>query len=315
MHRGGGGGAAGTQTAHPATSSTAPAHQLLGSANAETTPAGAPAAAADRTQRPDATCEGKNGRLSRALQRSNNPTECHTGGGGGGGRKLVWEIGRLDFTAKSPTPNPGASQELLWRELRLPTFTTQNPGASAKFTTAKFTTAKFTTAKFTTANWTRHPPPPLLYYKTHGGRCAEGIAHSAEVECKTHGNAFSTPLGQRWASLCAVCDSPLPPESRVPPALVLVWRRLGTAHTSGAAVPGCGAAGLCGDGAGGTGALWPAVDLWGCVAVRVRCTALWGLWGVSVHGRRGDLRVLLNNSASPGAAGGSDNFPPRTPPT
>ena len=54
-------GAANAQTAHPATSSTAPAHQILGSANAETTPAGAPAAAADRTQRPDATCEGKNG--------------------------------------------------------------------------------------------------------------------------------------------------------------------------------------------------------------------------------------------------------------
>ena len=35
--------------------------KLLGSANAETTPAGAAAAAADRTQRPDATCEGKNG--------------------------------------------------------------------------------------------------------------------------------------------------------------------------------------------------------------------------------------------------------------
>ena len=35
--------------------------KLLGSANAETTPARAPAAAADRTQRPDATCEGKNG--------------------------------------------------------------------------------------------------------------------------------------------------------------------------------------------------------------------------------------------------------------
>ena len=32
-----------------------------GCANAETTPAGAPAAAADRTQRPDATCEGKTG--------------------------------------------------------------------------------------------------------------------------------------------------------------------------------------------------------------------------------------------------------------
>ena len=50
-------GAADAQTAHHATSSTAPAHQLLGSANAETTPARAPAAAADRKQRPDATCE------------------------------------------------------------------------------------------------------------------------------------------------------------------------------------------------------------------------------------------------------------------
>ena len=53
-------GAADAQTAHPATSSTAPAHQPLGSANAERTPAGAPAAAADRKQRPDATCKGKN---------------------------------------------------------------------------------------------------------------------------------------------------------------------------------------------------------------------------------------------------------------
>ena len=54
-------GVADAQTAHHATFSTAPTHQPLGSANAETTPAGAPAAAADRTQRPDATCEGKNG--------------------------------------------------------------------------------------------------------------------------------------------------------------------------------------------------------------------------------------------------------------
>ena len=54
-------GAADAQTAHPATFSTAPTHQPLGSANAETTPARAPAAAADRKQRPDATCEGKNG--------------------------------------------------------------------------------------------------------------------------------------------------------------------------------------------------------------------------------------------------------------
>ena len=54
-------GAADAQTAHDATSSTAPAHQPLGSANAETTPAGAPAAAADRKQQPDAICGGKNG--------------------------------------------------------------------------------------------------------------------------------------------------------------------------------------------------------------------------------------------------------------
>ena len=54
-------GAADTQTAHHATFSTAPTHQLLGSVNAETTPARAPAAAADRKQQPDATCEGKNG--------------------------------------------------------------------------------------------------------------------------------------------------------------------------------------------------------------------------------------------------------------
>ena len=54
-------GAADTQTAHHATFSTAPTHQPLGTANAETTPARAPAAAGDRKQRPDATREGKNG--------------------------------------------------------------------------------------------------------------------------------------------------------------------------------------------------------------------------------------------------------------
>ena len=48
------------QTASAATS-TALAHPPLGSANAETTPAGAPAAAAARTHQPDATCEGKDG--------------------------------------------------------------------------------------------------------------------------------------------------------------------------------------------------------------------------------------------------------------
>ena len=54
-------GATNAQMAHHATSSTAPAHQPLGSADAETTLARAPAAAANRKQRPDATCEGKNG--------------------------------------------------------------------------------------------------------------------------------------------------------------------------------------------------------------------------------------------------------------
>ena len=43
-------GAADAQTAHHATFNPAPTHQLLGSANAETTPARAPAAAADRKQ-------------------------------------------------------------------------------------------------------------------------------------------------------------------------------------------------------------------------------------------------------------------------
>ena len=43
-----------------------PVHQLLGPANTEMTPQGARAAAADRTQRPDAACEGKNGCLFRA---------------------------------------------------------------------------------------------------------------------------------------------------------------------------------------------------------------------------------------------------------
>ena len=54
-------GAADAQTAHHATFSTAPTHQLLGSSNAETTPARAPATAADTKQQPGATCEGKNG--------------------------------------------------------------------------------------------------------------------------------------------------------------------------------------------------------------------------------------------------------------
>ena len=67
-------GAADAQTAHHATSSTAPAHQPLGSANAETTPAGAPAAAADRKLRPDATCP---------VKKQQPDGMSHRGGGGG----------------------------------------------------------------------------------------------------------------------------------------------------------------------------------------------------------------------------------------
>ena len=67
----------------PATNSTAPVRQLLGSANAETTQSGTQATAAVRMQkRPDAAREGKNQSLSRAAKRNSNPTECHTGGGG-----------------------------------------------------------------------------------------------------------------------------------------------------------------------------------------------------------------------------------------
>ena len=57
----GGAWAANTVKRPPHPPAQPPAHQPLGSANAETTPARAPAAAADRTQRPDATCEGTNG--------------------------------------------------------------------------------------------------------------------------------------------------------------------------------------------------------------------------------------------------------------
>ena len=83
-------GAADAQTAHPATSSTAPAHQPLGSANAETTPARAP---------------GHSGRQNAATRRNMRREErvtvqgpvkeqrpdgmAHRGGGGGG--TMGWE--------------------------------------------------------------------------------------------------------------------------------------------------------------------------------------------------------------------------------
>ena len=53
--------AASTAKRPPRQPAQPPVLRLLGPANAATTPQGTPAAAADRTQRPDATCEGKNG--------------------------------------------------------------------------------------------------------------------------------------------------------------------------------------------------------------------------------------------------------------
>ena len=122
-------GAADVQTAHPATSSTAPAHQLLCPAHAETTPAGAPAAAADRTQRPDATCEGKSGCLSRAPYRTNDQTDCHTRGG-------LWPRGSCDRPVhrgrsgpdKSDASPPGPHrdpQERVVKHHFLPRYATQ----------------------------------------------------------------------------------------------------------------------------------------------------------------------------------------------
>ena len=73
-------GATDAQTAHHATTSTAPVHQPLGSANAETTPARAPAAAADRKQRPDATCEEERVTLQGPLKKQQPDGMSHRGG-------------------------------------------------------------------------------------------------------------------------------------------------------------------------------------------------------------------------------------------
>ena len=74
-------GAANAQTAHPATSSTAPAHQRLGSANAETTPE-------HRPQRPSERSDQRNMRRDERVTVQGPVKEqqpdgmSHTGGGG-----------------------------------------------------------------------------------------------------------------------------------------------------------------------------------------------------------------------------------------
>ena len=95
-------GAADVQTAHHATFSTTPTHQIRGSANAETTPAGAPAAAADRKRRPDAACEGRTGDCQGPRKETTTRRNVTRGGGGlkeGG-------VGRPDiFTIVRPSGN------------------------------------------------------------------------------------------------------------------------------------------------------------------------------------------------------------------
>ena len=69
----------------PARTSTAPVRQLLGSANAETTPQGTPAAEADRTQRPDATCKREERVTVQGPVKKLEPDGMSHGGGGGCG--------------------------------------------------------------------------------------------------------------------------------------------------------------------------------------------------------------------------------------
>ena len=91
-------GAADAQTAHRATFSTAPTHQLLGSANAETTPARAPAAAADSSnptqhaKRRTGDCPGP---------RKETTTRRHITQGGKG----IWDIVDRDLSC-SRVPHP-----------------------------------------------------------------------------------------------------------------------------------------------------------------------------------------------------------------
>ena len=75
-------GAADAQTAHPATSSTAPTHQLLGSGRGRSRKRHQQEHRPQRpTERSDPTqhAKGRTGACP-GPRRSNNPTECHTGG-------------------------------------------------------------------------------------------------------------------------------------------------------------------------------------------------------------------------------------------
>ena len=93
-------GATDAQTAHPATSSTAPAHRPLGSANAETTPARAPAAAADRTKQPDAT---ERVTVQGPVKEQQRDGMSHGGGGLRVGLpELCTEVGALEMPFPAP---------------------------------------------------------------------------------------------------------------------------------------------------------------------------------------------------------------------
>ena len=70
---------------------------LLGSANAETTPARAPAAAADRTQRPDANMRREEGVTVQGPVKEQQPNGLSHGEGGGHGCGFGFVSGGLGW--------------------------------------------------------------------------------------------------------------------------------------------------------------------------------------------------------------------------
>ena len=88
----------------PGTTSATWVCQLLGSANMETTPQGTWAAAALRTQRPDAARKGKNEGLSGARNPADSCLRKHREAGGGRpGCEVEWAAKTVRRTLQQPT--------------------------------------------------------------------------------------------------------------------------------------------------------------------------------------------------------------------
>ena len=103
-------GNANAQTAHPAATSTAPAHQLLGSANAEMTPARAPAAAADRTQRRRNMRKGERVTVQGPVKKQQPDGMSHGGGEEAGAAALLLPT----HPGASMAAGTGLKNEELW---------------------------------------------------------------------------------------------------------------------------------------------------------------------------------------------------------